>query len=545
MPTKPIKPTTDESVSASASKSGSGLGSGNPADPAKKVIMLGRFRLITVLGQGAMGKVVRAEDTQLKRHVALKCLPRQKGPTTYRVEQFVREGRSAATLEHPSIVQIYEVGEASGHHYIAMELIEGGDLSSLIKACGPFDLTRACQLTAEAAEGLAYATQLGVVHRDIKPQNLMLTRSGRCKITDFGLAHMDDPTDGFALPNGAVGTPAYMAPEVIQRLPATAKSDVYSLASVLFFLLTGRPPFASKNRAELLRMQVESPVPNIAELRPDLPESLGKILTRALSKNPDERPSADTFAKQLRAHTIPVSASGSGSQIIAPSPFVSATNHPSVTPSPAKKSRTLLYGALAGGIAAALLVAATLVFISSSNHPQPASAAPPQAPQVVYVTPTPAITPQPTPAAPLVQVAAAPGAPSQAVPTPPVTPAPTAETSATPAVEAPAEGTEVRIANTAAIYAAAKANRKITAIGTVADVEIDGAEKLAIITFKDNPDLRVTYAARLYSTMGKRFSGKDGIGMANKLVRITGYLALINNKPQITLTSSTQVDSDQ
>jgi serine/threonine protein kinase len=541
MPTKPSK-IAEDSVNLSASKSGSGTGSS--ADAAKKVIMLGRFRLLSVLGQGAMGKVVRAEDTQLKRHVALKCLPRQKGPTTYRVEQFVREGRSAATLEHPSIVQIYEVGEAAGHHYIAMELIEGGDLSALIKACGPFDLTRACQLTAEAAEGLAYATQLGIVHRDIKPQNLMLTRSGRCKITDFGLAQMDDPTDGFALPNGAVGTPAYMAPEVIQRLPATAKSDVYSLASVLFFLLTGRPPYPSKNRAELLRMQVESPIPNIAELRPDLPESLGKILTRALSKNPDERPSADTFAKQLRAHTIPVTGS-SGSQLVTPanSPFLSSMNIPAV--SPGKKSRTLLYGALAGGVAAVVAVAATLVFVAFSNRPQAASAA---AAQVLAASPPPVI---PTPApvavavAPIRQAAPVlPAAPAVAAPVV-VAPVAVAEKARTESVEATAAPSEIRIADTAAVNAAAKANRKIIAIGTVAAIELDNAQRIAILTFTDNPDLRVTYASRLYSAMSKRFSGKDGGGIVNRTVRITGYIALIDNHPQITLTSSTQIDSDQ
>ncbi len=527
MPSKP----TEDSVNLSASGSGA-VGS------TKKAIMLGRFRLLSILGQGAMGKVVRAEDTQLKRHVALKCLPRQKGPATYRVEQFVREGRSAATLEHPSIVQIYEVGEAAGHHYIAMELIEGGDLSALIKACGPFDLHRACQLTAEAAEGLAYAAQMGIVHRDIKPQNLMLTRSGRCKITDFGLAQIDDPTDGFAMPNGAVGTPAYMAPEVIQRLPATAKSDVYSLGSVLFFLLTGRPPFASRNRAELLRMQVESPVPNLAELRPDLPESLVKVLSRVLSKNPDERPTADTFAKQLRAHTIPVSSSGSQLLTAASSPFLSSTQVPAVTETP-KKNRTLWYGAVAGAVAAAVAVAGTMAFVSSSKHLQSASAAP-QAPVVVQplvvpvAPPAPAIAPAPAPVPP-----AAP-----AVPVPP-TNVPVEKTAAT-ALPAPAATLpEIRIADTDALYTAAKANRKIIAIGTVAGVQADAIEKIATMSFKENADLRVTYAARLYGAMTRRFSGKDGNGVVGKRVRITGYISLVDGKPLITLGSSTQIDTDE
>ena len=184
---------------------------------------------------------------------------------------------------------------------------------------------RACQLGAEAAEALAHAAQMGIVHRDIKPQNLMLTRSGRCKLTDFGLARIDDPADGFSMPVGAVGTPTYMAPEVIRREPATPKSDVYSLGCVLVYLLTGKPPFSAPDREKLLKAHLESAAPNVCTLRPDLPESLGKVISRALAKEPEERPTADMLAKQLRAHTIPI---GSGS-VVTP-----ASTSPFVTPMP-------------------------------------------------------------------------------------------------------------------------------------------------------------------------------------------------------------------
>src|SRR5580698_1341087 len=151
---------------------------------------LGRFRLQALIGQGAMGRVFRADDTTLQRRVALKIISLydRSGQINPFAERFVNEARAAAALEHPHIVQIYEAGEAGKVCYIAMELVEGGSLSELVDASGPMDVHRACQLTAEAGEALAAAHAVGVIHRDVKPANLMLSRHGRCKVTDFGLA---------------------------------------------------------------------------------------------------------------------------------------------------------------------------------------------------------------------------------------------------------------------------------------------------------------------------------------------------------------------
>ncbi|MGN6370334.1 MAG: serine/threonine protein kinase [Phycisphaerae bacterium] len=525
-----------------------------------KQVMLGKFRLLAILGKGSMGKVVRAEDTKLKRQVALKCMkPKKNGANTYRVEQFVREARSAATLEHPHIVQIYEVGEAGGYHYIAMELIEGGDLGSLIKGVGALDMHRACQLGAEAAEALAHAAQMGIVHRDIKPQNLMLTRSGRCKITDFGLARIDDPADGFAMPVGAVGTPTYMAPEVIRREHATPKSDVYSLGCVLVYLLTGKPPFVARDREQLLKAHLESPPPNICALRPDLPESLGKVVSRALAKEPEERPTADMLAKQLRAHTIPI---GSGSVVTPPatSPFVSPA---SIAPAPAspespRKKRTFLVGALAGTGVALVGIAAVLL-LTSRNKIQPAEATPvaptPPAPIVQAApaaTPAPAQTPAPTPPAPApVQVAAAPSptpapaaAPSTPNPAPPAAePAPDLREAVAAVAKPAAAVEEIHSWEQPKLLDAAKDNRKIAIVGTVEAIRIDTAKKLARVVFKDNSDLHVTYYQRIYGAMTKKFGGHDGNGLAGKKVRVTGYAAIVEGKPDITVNSTNQVQT--
>ncbi|HVS71514.1 MAG TPA: serine/threonine-protein kinase, partial [Phycisphaerae bacterium] len=378
-------------------------GSSSPIATAKP-IMLGKFRLLALLGEGGMGKVIRAQDTTLQRQVALKCLKKSAAVAkSYRPEQFLREARAAAALEHPHIVHVYETGEAAGYYYIAMELVEGGSLAALVKACGPLDVARACQLGAEAAEALAFAAQHGITHRDIKPGNLMLSRSGRCKVTDFGLAHIADPADGFAMPKNAVGTPAYIAPELLNGFPASAKSDVYSHACTMFFLLTGKTPFQSRDKAALLRMHLDMPPPSITSLRPDLPDSLAKVINRALSKNPDDRPGPDTFAKQLRAHTIPLGASQSMS-LSATGPFVPAPPAATgeATGNQPHTKKPVVIGLI---VAVVLVIAAAIValFIGkiapapSANTATPAPASPAPTPPVA---PAP-VAPAPAPAAPL------------------------------------------------------------------------------------------------------------------------------------------------
>ena len=544
MSTRGSRNSDDESLPASGE---------DASTVATKQVMLGKFKLLAILGKGSMGKVVRAEDTKLKRQVALKCMKPKKGTNTYRVEQFVREARSAATLEHPHIVQIYEVGEEAGYHYIAMELIEGGDLGSLIKGVGALDMHRACQLGAEAAEALSHAGHMGIVHRDIKPQNLMLTRSGRCKITDFGLARIDDPADGFSMPVGAVGTPTYMAPEVIRREPATPKSDVYSLGCVLVYLLTGKPPFSAPDREKLLKAHLESPIPNVCALRPDLPESLGKVISRTLAKEPEERPTADMLAKQLRAHTIPI---GSGS-VATP-----ASTSPFVAPMPAsagvsagedpKKRRLFLFGALAG-TAAVLVCIAAVVVITSRNKVQPVEAAPVIAAPAPAPTLAPAIAPAPTLEAPKpVQVAETPApiatpapAPSTPAPSPTATPnepAPDLRAAVAAVVKPGAPVDDIRSWDEPKLLDAAKENRKIAVVGTIDAIHVDSGQKLARIVFKDNSDLRVTYYPRIYGAMTKKFGGHDGNGLVGKSVRISGYAALVDGKPEITVNSTNQVE---
>jgi serine/threonine protein kinase len=164
---------------------------------------LGNFKLLRLIGEGKMGRVIQAQDINLQRIVALKILNKRIPGVDdqQRVLQFLREARAAARLEHPNVVRIYEINQHDGWWYIAMEMLEGKNLRTIVKAAGPLTQPRACTLIADASNALAAAHELGIIHRDIKPTNLMLTRSGRCKLTDFGLVRLDDLSTVYATGN--------------------------------------------------------------------------------------------------------------------------------------------------------------------------------------------------------------------------------------------------------------------------------------------------------------------------------------------------------
>ena len=413
---------------------------------------VGRFKLLALLGQGAMGRVFRAEDTLMQRHVALKLLPRtvKRGQNSVGGEMLIREARAAAAIEHPGAVQIYEINEAGDVYYIAMELLEGGSLRDLVKAAGPLDPIRACLLGAEAADALAYAHSIGIVHRDIKPANLMLNRAGRCKVVDFGLARVDDPSDLSNFLAESVGTPQFISPEILTGTPASAQSDIYSLGATIWYLLCGHPPFEAGTANDLLQMHVHSPLPDLKGIRPEVPQGLADALATALAKRPADRfATMAQFAKVLRVHTIPVAGSASdlGEPVMAPpsppQPTKSgivrpagppggaapiqrpaATNNRSARPAtPFDRPQTespqepenaraqtqtkfvaapgavkpwwMTWPAMAGGGAVVLLIAAIIwVAIPHSNTNQVADSSGSPAP--TPVTP-PAVTPQPAP----------------------------------------------------------------------------------------------------------------------------------------------------
>ncbi len=254
---------------------------------------LGRFQILDLLGKGAMGIVFRAHDPDLKRDVALKILEKQfidSQKKTYRLEQFIREARSAARLTHPNSVTVYEIGKDKGWYFIAMELVEGGTLLDLVrKKKKKIPIEVVCELIAQAADALSAAHKLGIIHRDIKPSNLMLTKDGRVKVTDFGLAQLQDTADDFELPTKAVGTPYWMSHEQCKGEDALPQSDIYSLGAVLYFALTGEVPFKGKTKREILNQHLYTPVPNPRSARKDIPDSVYNIIKKAMEKNPASR----------------------------------------------------------------------------------------------------------------------------------------------------------------------------------------------------------------------------------------------------------------
>ena len=396
---------TDASTSASTSSGSSSSGSQSSAsEPRWKGRRIKRFRLVDELGKGAMGRVFLAEDTVLKRHVALKLLParHRDGRVNHRSEKLIREARSAATLDHPNSVTIHEIDENSGVHYIAMELVEGGDLERLVRMTGPMDVERACQMIAEAAEALQHAHSRGIIHRDIKPANLLLTRSGRCKVCDFGLAYFGDAID-IENRGKCVGTPHFIAPEIARGQGATERSDIYSLGCTLFFLLAGRTPYNGTSAQELLRQHIIEPLPDLRAIRSDVPEKLIQAIEQATNKDPAIRfDSAERFGKIVRTFTIPagngfgshgVAASVGGSAGTGPSapalepvsigasqqiepievPFASAVQAPV---SPVQKAiafvKRLPKPALYGGAAAAVLVTGAGIWLVANGSSEPA-----------------------------------------------------------------------------------------------------------------------------------------------------------------------------
>ena len=265
---------------------------------------VGRYRILGQLGRGGMGTVYKAEDPQLNRVVAVK-IPRLDTPSLDRpqaVQRFLREARAAARIRHPHVCPIYDVGEEDGWPYVVMAFVEGPSLADRLLA-GRFDDARAAAaLAARAADALAAVHASGVVHRDLKPGNILLDAEARPILTDFGLAYPADDGARLTVSGALVGTPAYMAPEQAAGDQARIgpASDIYSLGVVLYQMLTGRLPFEGSTMSVLARLLSETPPPP-SQLRPDLDPALEAVILRAMARRPEDRfPDARTFADALR-----------------------------------------------------------------------------------------------------------------------------------------------------------------------------------------------------------------------------------------------------
>jgi beta-lactam-binding protein with PASTA domain/predicted Ser/Thr protein kinase len=260
----------------------------------------GRYRVIRRLGSGGMADVYCAEDTQLGRDVALKLLYRRFAEDFEFVERFHREASSAAGLQHPNVVQVFDRGEWDGTYYIAMELLHGRNLKQVVRDHGALEPALAVHLVIQILKAARFAHRRGIVHRDIKPHNVIVDDEGRAKVTDFGIARAgaSDMTETGSI----MGTAHYLSPEQAQGLPVDARSDLYSTGIVLYELLTGAPPFDAESPVTIALKQVsETPVPAV-QRNPAVPAPLDAVVMRALRKEPAERfQDADAFIAALES----------------------------------------------------------------------------------------------------------------------------------------------------------------------------------------------------------------------------------------------------
>ncbi len=386
-------------------------------------VLNGRYRLEELIGEGGMAVVYRAYDLALNRPVAVKILRAQYGSDANFLRRFEREAQAAARLVHPNIVNVYDVGRDDGVHYIVMEYVRGQTLKHLILRHAPFRLEHAAHIVGQVAAALDYAHRQGLVHRDIKPQNILVDDQGVAKVTDFGIAK--GLTDVSLTEAGVgMGTVHYVSPEQARGEAATPASDIYALGVVLYEMLTGRLPFDADNPIGLAMQHVNAPPPPPRQFNPDLPPQVEAIVLRALAKDPAQRyPSAGALAEAL-AHwreqpisvaRIPPAGRGTSEPTRASSARRRSARGYGATPPPRALTRgdelgcaTWLIGStILIGIVALVFLAFRMVDLSPlAGEPQPSptptdvlAGATTPAPGSVSPVPSPTRAPSPTPSA--------------------------------------------------------------------------------------------------------------------------------------------------
>jgi serine/threonine-protein kinase len=248
----------------------------------------GRFRIERLLGRGGMSSVWQAYDEELGRPVAIKLLHTRRLESADSVDRFEREARTLALLAHPGIVTVIDRGETDGRPFIVCELVDGRDLHERISLEGRLPITEALAIAVQVAAALAYAHGRGVIHRDVKPHNVLLTADGHAKLTDFGIARVDD-APALTNPGRVLGTGDYVAPEQAQGRPLDGRADIYALGALLYHCLTSVPPYRGSSFVEIAEQHLRAPVPSVQSRRPEVSDGVEAIVARALAKHPDDR----------------------------------------------------------------------------------------------------------------------------------------------------------------------------------------------------------------------------------------------------------------
>lgn len=266
--------------------------SGASNKPAER--QLGKYRLLDRLGAGGMGVVFAAEDVTLGRRVAVKLLPRELAANPESLRRFEIEARAAARLNHPHVVQIFEVNLTGDAPYLVMELLEGGSVAELLRRGGALGWREATRIIADACRGLAAAHDAGLLHRDLKPSNVLLSTAGVAKLADFGVAKCDETSRTLTPKGNIVGTPEYMSPEQCRAETLDARSDLYALGATYYALLTGRPPYDADTPIQIMFAHCSSPAPDARSINQQIPAACALLATRMMAKQKTQRPATAT-----------------------------------------------------------------------------------------------------------------------------------------------------------------------------------------------------------------------------------------------------------
>src|SRR6185503_13357615 len=311
-------------------------------------LLADRYRIVGLLGRGGMGEVYRADDLKLGQPVALKLLPRHLAADPARLARFHAEVRNSREVAHPHVCRVYDIGEADGQLFLSMEYVDGEDLASLLRRIGRLPPAKAVEIARQICSGLAAAHDRGVIHRDLKPQNVMLDGQGRARITDFGLAVRENEES-----SGTAGTPAYMSPEQLTGQPATVRSDLYSLGLLLYELFTGKRAFEASTLAEWHRKHGHEQPTSPSMHTGDLDPAVERVILRCLEKDPARRPASATQVAMALPGGDPLAAAIAAGETPSPEMVAASGGEGALSRATAW---TLLAGALVM-IAAVLLLA--------------------------------------------------------------------------------------------------------------------------------------------------------------------------------------------
>jgi predicted Ser/Thr protein kinase len=301
------RPLTPPSIAETVAVNAAGAGAGRDASSISQLtssaaaadegrylpgtLLGGRYRITVFLGRGGMGEVYRATDLMLGQSVALKFLPEEAAGNPRMLERFHGEVRVARLVSHPNVCRVYDIGEVNGTPYISMEYVDGEDLASLLLRIGRLPADKALETARKLCAGLAAAHDRGVIHRDLKPQNIMINKRGEVVIMDFGLAAIADQLSGAEARNG---TPAYMAPEQLRGAEVTARSDIYALGLVIYELFTGKRPYEAKSLQHLIDLQESVHLTSMTSVAADIDPLVEKVIRRCLDPDPQKRPATPT-----------------------------------------------------------------------------------------------------------------------------------------------------------------------------------------------------------------------------------------------------------